>query len=71
MSTYSLTEFARDVCAIVKSDGQAGLQRVAEKLQQLLANPAFVAETFDESMPPGKRVIFHELSLNVDRPRPP
>lgn len=65
MSTYRLAEFARDVCAIVKSEGQAGLPRVAEKLQQLLANPAFVAETFDDSMPPGKRVIFHDPETDI------
>lgn len=53
------------MCAILKSDGQAGLPRVGEKLQQLLANPAFVGETFDDSMPPGKRVLFHDLQTDV------
>jgi hypothetical protein len=65
MSTYDLAQFSSDVCAIVKSDGQAGLPRVAEKLQALLANPAFVAETFDDAMPPGKRVLFHDPDTDV------
>jgi hypothetical protein len=65
MSTYDLARFSSDVCAILKSDGQAGLPRVAEKLQQLLANPAFVGETFDDSMPPGKRVLFHDPETDV------
>lgn len=65
MSAYGLAEFSREVCAIVKADGQAGLPQVAEKLQQLLANPAFVAETFEESMPPGKRVIFRDPETDV------
>ena len=65
MSAYGFAEFSEDVRAIVKSDGQAGLSRVAEKLQQLLANPAFVAETFDDSMPPGKRVLHHDPETDV------
>ena len=65
MSNYGLAQFSSDVCAIVKSDGEAGLPHVAEKLQQLLANPAFVAETFDESTPVGKRVLFHDPETDV------
>lgn len=60
MNSYGLAEFSDDLCTILKSDGQAGLPRVAEKLELLLANPSFVAETFDDSTPPGKRVIFHD-----------
>ena len=65
MSTYGLAQFSDDLRAILKSDGQAGLPRVAEKLQQLLANPAFVAETFDDSTPAGKRVLFHDPDTDV------
>ena len=65
MSMYDLAQFSSDLCAILKSDGQAGLPQVAEKLQRLLANPAFVAETFDDSMPPGKRVLFHDRETDV------
>lgn len=65
MSAYGLTEFTADVHAIVKDEGQAGLLHVAEKLQQLLANPAFVSATFDEGMPPGKRVLHHDSQTDV------
>jgi MFS family permease len=76
MSTYGLTEFTAEIHAIVKDEGQAGLPRVAEKLKQLLANPAFVAETFDDAMPPGKRVLHHDphtdvyVLAHVHRPSP-
>ena len=65
MTTYSLAQFTNDISAIVKSAGIAGLPRVAERLQELLANPTFVADTFDDSMPPGKRVIFHDPETDV------
>lgn len=60
MSTYGLTEFTRDLRTILQSDGQAGLGHVVEKLEMLLANPAFVAETFNDGIPPGKRVLHHD-----------
>lgn len=60
MKTYDLAQFTGDLRAIITAEGQAGLGRVAEKLKQLLANPAFVAATFDDAIPPGKRVIYHD-----------
>ncbi len=60
MSAYGLTEFTADLRTILAADGQAGLGHVAEKLEELLANPAFVAATFDDSLPPGKRVLWHD-----------
>jgi hypothetical protein len=65
VNAYGLDDFGDDVRAIVKRDGQAGLPAVAERLQRLLANPAFVAATFDESMAPGKRVIYHDPETDV------
>jgi hypothetical protein len=65
MSAYGLTEFTTDIHAIVKNEGQDGLLHVAEKLRQLLANPAFVAATFDDGMPPGKRLLFHDPETDV------
>ena len=59
MSAYDLTAFAADVRAILTADGVDGLPRVAEKLRQLLANPAFVAATFDAQSSP-KRVLHHD-----------
>jgi hypothetical protein len=60
MSTYDLAAFCADVHAILTAEGTAGLPQIADKLQLLLANPAFVAATFDESMPPGRRTLYHD-----------
>jgi hypothetical protein len=60
MSAYGLSDFTRDLREILQADGQAGLERIAEKLETLLANPAFVAETFTDDLPPGKRVLYHD-----------
>jgi hypothetical protein len=65
MSTYDLPHFCADVREIVRAEGQAGLPQIAEKLTQLLANPAFVAATWDESTPPGKRVLNHDPETDV------
>ncbi len=64
MSTYDLPQFCDDVRAIVAADGQRGLPRVAEKLRQLLANDDFVKATWDESTPPGKRVLYHDAETD-------
>jgi hypothetical protein len=65
VNAYGLDDFCGDVRTVIKRDGQAGLAAVAERLQRLLANPAFVAATFDDSMAPGKRVIHHDSETDV------
>jgi hypothetical protein len=60
MSTYDLAAFSTDLRSILKADDTAGLPEIANKLQQLLANPAFVAATFDDTLPPGKRTLYHD-----------
>ena len=65
MSSYDLAKFCADVHDIVRAEGQDGLPHVAEKLRLLLANPAFVAATWDESTPPGKRVLHHDPDTDV------
>jgi hypothetical protein len=60
MKTYDLTSFSDDVRTILTADGQAGLPRIAEKLQQLLANPTFVSATFDDTLAPSKRELHHD-----------
>src|SRR6185312_14008493 len=65
MSTYDLPHFCDDLRAILTADGVAGLPRVAEKLRELLGNPAFVTATFSEEMPPGKRVLFHDAQTDA------
>jgi hypothetical protein len=40
------------------------LEKIADGLRDLLSNPAFVAETFDDEMPPGRRVLHHDSELD-------
>lgn len=64
---YTLDQFCDDCHAIIQGATRIedGLPRVAEKLKQLLVNPAFVAETFQEETPPGKRVLHHDPDTDV------
>jgi hypothetical protein len=58
---YTLDEFCADSRAILKSEPLPGaLARIAERLGRLLSNPAFVAATFSDDMPPGRRVLHHD-----------
>jgi hypothetical protein len=57
---YSLADFCTDLSATLKAKGQSGLPEIADKLSALLNNPAFVAETFSEDAPPGKRELWHD-----------
>jgi hypothetical protein len=62
---YTLKDFCTDASATLKAKPLAdALPLVAEKLGTLLVNPAFVAETFNDDMPPGKRVLFHDPELD-------
>lgn len=64
---YTLEQFCNDCRAIIKSAPriEAGLPQVAEKLKQLLVNPDFVAQTFQDDTPPGKRVLHHDPETDV------
>jgi predicted metal-dependent enzyme (double-stranded beta helix superfamily) len=57
---YSLADFCTDLSATLKAKGQSGLPEIADKLSALLKNPAFVAETFSEDTPIGKRELWHD-----------
>lgn len=57
---YALDQFCKDLNSVIKSKGQAGLPELAEKLKGLLTNPEFVAATFSEETPPGKRALWHD-----------
>jgi hypothetical protein len=62
---YTLEQFCTESRAILKAKPLASaLAQVADRLSRLLANPAFVAEAFDEDMLPGKRVLFHDPELD-------
>lgn len=64
---YTLEQFCVDCRAIVQGAPriEAGLPRIADKLAQLLANPSFVAATFNDDLPPGKRVLHHSAETDV------
>lgn len=57
---YDLDNFTGDMTRILASKGVAGLNDIAANLQKLLRNAEFVAATFDDNTPPGKRVLFHD-----------
>jgi predicted metal-dependent enzyme (double-stranded beta helix superfamily) len=62
---YTLEQFCTESHAILKAKPLASaLAQMADRLSQLLANPAFVAETFNEDMKPGKRVLHHDPELD-------
>jgi hypothetical protein len=62
---YTLDAFCVESRVILKSKPLAdALTQVADRLSRLLANPAFVAETFNEDMKPGKRVLHHDGELD-------
>ena len=65
MSSYDLPQFCADLRAVLSEDGPAGLPRIAASLRKLLASPGFVAETFSDDMPPGKRVLFHDAETDA------
>jgi predicted metal-dependent enzyme (double-stranded beta helix superfamily) len=62
---YTLDQFCGESHAILTSKPLAGaLPQIADRLAQLLSNPAFVAATFSTDMPPGKRVLHHDPELD-------
>jgi predicted metal-dependent enzyme (double-stranded beta helix superfamily) len=62
---YTLAQFCTESHTILKGKPLASaLTQMADRLSQLLANPAFVAETFNEDMKPGKRVLHHDPELD-------
>jgi predicted metal-dependent enzyme (double-stranded beta helix superfamily) len=63
--TYSLQQFCVDLRSILKKDGIDGLTEISRKLQALLVEPTFVADTFAEDTPPGQRVLFHDQDTDV------
>jgi hypothetical protein len=60
-----LQQFCDDVTGALRTKGAAGLDDIAARLKLLLRDPAFVAETFQDYMPHGKRVLFHDPMTGV------
>ena len=62
---YTLDQFCKDANSILKSQPQAAaLPKVAERLSELLVNPDFVAKTFSDDTPAGRRELFHDPELD-------
>ena len=62
---YELADFCADTSAGLKSKPlDAALEEASANLARLLANPAFVAATFDETTPAGKRELFHDADTD-------
>jgi hypothetical protein len=62
----TLEQFTEDCRAALRSGRplQQALETIAQSLQPLLTEEAFVAATFDPSDPPGKKVLFHDPDLD-------
>ena len=59
--TYSLQDFCADTRGFLRAQPLASaLPQIAERLGGLLNEPAFVAATFDDATPVGKRVLYHD-----------
>ena len=62
---YTLEQFCTDARSILQAQPLAdALPKVADRLGELLVNPAFVAETFSDDTPVGKRELFHDSELD-------
>ena len=62
---YTFEQFCAESHAILKSKPLASaLAQIADRLSRLLSNPAFLSETFNDDMKPGKRVIHHDPELD-------
>ena len=59
---YTLKEFCADHHALLTSGQPLAqtLPQIAEKLSVLLRNPEFVAESFSDDTPVGKRTLHHD-----------
>jgi hypothetical protein len=62
---YELADFCKDAHAALKTQPlQAALDDIATRLRALLANPAFVAATFNDETPVGKRELYHDAETD-------
>lgn len=58
---YTIDEFCAESRALLKAQPlMDALAQMSKRLGRLLSNPAFVAATFSDDMPPGRRVPYHD-----------
>ena len=62
---YTLKDFCADLSAILKNKRDSGLPDIARRLSMLLADPAFVSETFSDDTPIGRRELWHDPATDV------
>ena len=64
---YTLEQFCQDHHAALTSGQPLAqvLPKIAEKLSELLRNPQFVAETFNDDTPIGRRTLHHDKDTDV------
>ena len=64
---YTLDQFCADHHALLTSGQPLSqtLPKIAEKLSTLLKNPQFVAETFNDDTPIGRRTLHHDKDTDV------
>nr|TFG53725.1 MAG: hypothetical protein E4H34_03365 [Hyphomicrobiales bacterium] len=62
---YALNEFCSDLNVLLKEKGAGAISEIVEKLKLLLANPDFVAETFNDDTPKGKRTLYHDADSDA------
>jgi hypothetical protein len=64
---YTLADFCEDHHALLTSglSLDRALPQIADKLALLLRNPEFVAETFSDDTPIGKRELHHDADTDV------
>jgi hypothetical protein len=62
---YTLDQFCSTTRAALKDRPlQDALPLIAKGLENLIANPAFVSDTFNDDMPPGHRVLYHDAETD-------
>jgi len=58
---YMLNDFCTETRTLLKARPLPdALAQISDRLGRLLANPGFVAESFSDDMPPGRRVLHHD-----------
>ena len=62
---YALNDFCSELNTLLKTKGADGISELADKLKILLANPDFVAQTFNEDTPKGKRELYHDADSDA------
>src|SRR5215468_8969346 len=62
---YTLDDFCTETRSLLKAGPLPNaLAQISDRLGRLLANPSFVAESFSDDMPPGRRELHHDAETD-------